>query len=107
MYSGRLKLHGENHQETIWSAGYLANSLYRTRRFDEGKALLHKVIPVARPGGWSDGRARESRARAGFSRKLKTLHRELAAHVWMRARTEDWGDSVEKILTDLHPHYCQ
>ena len=48
VYSGRLKLHGENHQETIWSAGYLANSLYRTRRFDEGKALLRKVIPVAR-----------------------------------------------------------
>ena len=38
VYSGRLKLHGENHQETIWSAGYLANGLYRTRRFDEGKA---------------------------------------------------------------------
>ena len=48
VYSGRLKLYGENHQETIWSAGYLANSLYRTRRFDEGKALLRKVIPVAR-----------------------------------------------------------
>ena len=48
VYSGRLKLHGENHQETIWSAGYLANGLYRTRRFDEGKALLRKVIPVAR-----------------------------------------------------------
>ena len=48
VYSGRLKLCGENHQETIWSAGYLANSLYRTRRFDEGKALLRKVIPVAR-----------------------------------------------------------
>ena len=48
VYAGRLKLHGENHQETIWSAGYLANSLYRTRRFDEGKALLRKVIPVAR-----------------------------------------------------------
>ena len=43
-----MKLHGENHQETIWSAGYLANGLYRTRRFDEGKALLRKVIPVAR-----------------------------------------------------------
>ena len=43
-----MKLYGENHQETIWSAGYLANSLYRTRRFDEGKALLRKVIPVAR-----------------------------------------------------------
>ena len=48
VYSGRLKLHGENHQETIWSAGYLANGLYRTRRFDEGKALLRKTIPVAR-----------------------------------------------------------
>jgi hypothetical protein len=48
VYSGRLKLYGENHQETIWSAGYLANSLYRTRRFNEGKALLRKVIPVAR-----------------------------------------------------------
>ena len=33
VYAGRVKLHGENHQETIWSAGYLANSLYRTRRF--------------------------------------------------------------------------
>jgi hypothetical protein len=48
VYSARLTLQGEEHQETIWSAGYLANSLYRTRRFDEGKALLRKVIPVAR-----------------------------------------------------------
>ena len=49
-YSGRLKLHGEEHHQTIAAAYNYANCLIdlgRLGRFEEAKALLRKMIPVA------------------------------------------------------------
>ena len=48
IYSGRLKLSGEEHERTLRAASNYAASLARLRRDEEAKALLRKTIPVAR-----------------------------------------------------------
>jgi tetratricopeptide (TPR) repeat protein len=48
VYSGRLKVNGEEHEETFRAANNYADSLNRQRRFEEVKPLLRKTIPVAR-----------------------------------------------------------
>ena len=48
IYRGRLKLNGEEHEDTLTAANNYANSLVYLRRFEEAKALLRKMIPVAR-----------------------------------------------------------
>ena len=48
VYSGRLELHGEEHEDTLLDAVNYANCLQQLRRFEEVKALLRKRMPVAR-----------------------------------------------------------
>jgi hypothetical protein len=48
VYSGNLRLHGEEHEETLAAANNYASSLNGLKRFEEAKALLRKTIPVAR-----------------------------------------------------------
>ena len=48
VYSGRLKLNGEEHEETLMQAYNYAVSLYGLQRYEETKALLRKTMPVAR-----------------------------------------------------------
>jgi tetratricopeptide (TPR) repeat protein len=48
VYSGRLKIHGEDHFDTLREANNYASSLNQHRRFGEAKALLRKTTPVAR-----------------------------------------------------------
>ena len=48
IYSGRLKLLGEEHLETIRAACNYASSLAGLQRFEEAKSFLRKTMPVAR-----------------------------------------------------------
>ena len=48
VYSGRLKLVGEEHPKTLLAANNYADSLCNLQRFEEGKALLRRLMPVAR-----------------------------------------------------------
>ena len=48
VYSGRLKLSGEEHRNTLIAASNYAKSLVRLERFKEAKSLLRKTMPVAR-----------------------------------------------------------
>jgi len=48
VYSGRLKLQGEEHTKTLEAANNYAASLKDLRRFEEAKALLRKTMPLAR-----------------------------------------------------------
>merc|ERR1712139_77925 len=48
IYSGRLKLNGEEHRQTLLAAANYAASLHDLKRFEEAKSLLRKTIPVAR-----------------------------------------------------------
>jgi len=47
-YSGCLKLHGEEHVETLLAANNYAEGLHSVQRFEEAKSLLRRQIPVAR-----------------------------------------------------------
>ena len=48
VYSGRLKLQGQEHELTFTAANNYASSLAQLHRFEEAKALLRRTIPVAR-----------------------------------------------------------
>ena len=48
VYSGRLKLSGEEHYDTLIAANNCAHSLVDLRRFEEAKTLLRKNVLVAR-----------------------------------------------------------
>ena len=48
VYSGRLKLNGEEHEMTLRAANNYAMSLIDIKRFEEAKRLLRKMTPVAR-----------------------------------------------------------
>ena len=47
VYSGRLKLHGHQHEKTLTAATNCASSLADLERFEEARALLRKTLPVA------------------------------------------------------------
>jgi hypothetical protein len=48
VYSGRLKLDGEEHPKTLIAANNYAASLFTLNRFEEARSVLRKIIPVAR-----------------------------------------------------------
>ena len=48
VYSGHLKLLGEEHSQTILNANNYVLSLLNLQRFEEVKALLRKTLPVTR-----------------------------------------------------------
>ncbi|CAH0373528.1 unnamed protein product [Pelagomonas calceolata] len=48
IYSGRLKLNGEEHPETLREANNYATTLSELQRYQEAKSLLRKTMPVAR-----------------------------------------------------------
>ncbi len=48
VYSGYLRLYGEEHEWTLMPAHNYVSSLVCLKRFEEAKALLRKMIPVAR-----------------------------------------------------------
>ena len=48
VYSGRLRLNGEEHEKSLIAANNYAHTLLELRRFEEARVLLRKTIPVAR-----------------------------------------------------------
>ena len=48
VYSGRLKLLGEENEDTLIAANNYANCLLNLERFEAAKPLLRKTIPMAR-----------------------------------------------------------
>ena len=48
VYSGELKLCGEENERTLVSANNYSCSLINLKRFEEAKALLRKSVPTAR-----------------------------------------------------------
>ncbi len=48
VYSGFLKLHGEEHPRTLLAANNYASSHNDLQRFVEAKSLLRRTVPVAR-----------------------------------------------------------
>ena len=48
VYSGRVRLYGEEQEESLHEAHNLANLLVHLERFEEAKSLLCDSMPVAR-----------------------------------------------------------
>jgi hypothetical protein len=48
LYSGCLRISGEQHKGTVIAAYNYTTALHASERFGESKSLLHKMIPVAR-----------------------------------------------------------
>ena len=48
VYSGRLKLSGEEHRDTLLAANNYAISLTFLKRFEESKSVLRQMTPLAR-----------------------------------------------------------
>jgi hypothetical protein len=48
VYSGRLKVNGEEHRDTFVAANNYANSFRVQDRFEEAKVVLRRMMPVAR-----------------------------------------------------------
>ena len=59
IYSGRVKLNGEEHRKTLIAASGYATSLQELKRFEEAKSLLRKTLPVA-PVSYTHLRAHET-----------------------------------------------
>ena len=47
-YSGRLKLQGEEHRDTLLTATNYAVSLMNLKRYGQAKSLLRKTMPISR-----------------------------------------------------------
>ena len=48
VYSGTLKLHGDQHPRTLLEANNYASILAKAGRYKEARSLLRKTIPVTR-----------------------------------------------------------
>ena len=56
VYSGLLRILGEEHQDTICAANNYAGNLSKLRRYQEAKSLLRRTVPVARRALGEDDR---------------------------------------------------
>ena len=103
VYSGRLRLHGEEHESTIRAALNYAASLGQLQRFGEAKSLLRKTIPVAQRvlGVSNDTALRMRWAYAGAicndtAATLDDLHEAVTT-------LEDVERTARRVLGGAHP----
>ena len=103
IYSGRLKILGEDHSETISAAYNYANSLGRQEHFEECKSLLLKVMPVMRRVlGESD----ETTLRMMWSYAAVLINNPSATLDDIReavSTLEDAGRIARRVLGGAHP----
>ena len=103
VYFGRVKLHGEEDEETLIAALNYSSSLVELRRLEEAKALQRKMMPVARRVlGDSDDitlKMRFGYARAFYKDKGATLDdlRECVTSL------EETSQTARRVLGGTHP----
>ena len=102
VYSGRLKLLGEEHPRTLLTANNCANSLLILERFEEAKRLLRKVIPVAQRALGAEHEITLS-IREDLSRAI--LDGDSSANEKRQAlqRLEDTVAVMRRVLGPAHP----
>jgi hypothetical protein len=103
VYSGRLKLDGEEHVATLREASNYAISLSHLQRFGEAKSLLRKSMPVARRvlGENNDLtiRLRQTYAKSLYEDDAATLN-DLREAVTMLVET---ARTARRVLGGAHP----
>ena len=103
VYSGDLRLYGEEHKETLIDSHNYANNLIRLERFGEVKQLLHKLLPVARrvlaEGDSTMLKMRKTYARALYRDPAVTLD-DVRGSVTTLEETER---TARRVLGGAHP----
>jgi len=103
VYSGRLKLNGEEHEETHRAANNYALSLVTLERYQEAKTLMRRTVPAARRVlGESHEmtlRTRWAYARALYMNNGATLD-DLREAV---TTLEDLERTTRRVLGETHP----
>jgi len=103
VYSGRVRLNGEKHRETLIAAHNYAASLILLKRFEEAKRVLRKVMPVARRV-LGEGSELTLKIRWGYAR---ALYEETSATLddLREAVTtlEDAGRTARRVFGAAHP----
>ena len=104
-YSGYLKLHGEEDEDTLIAAINYVASLGELERFGEAKSLLRKIMPVA-PHVLGEShettlRMRQSYAAALYNDPGATLE-DLREAV---TTFEDIGRIARRVLGGTHPYF--
>ena len=103
IYSGRLKLNGEEDRKTVIAANNYAISLASLQRFEESRSLLLKTMPVARrvlgEGDWITLQIRWGYAEAFYKDPCATLNdlREAVTSL------EDTVRIARRVLGSAHP----
>ena len=104
VYSGRLKLCGEENEYTLSAANNYANTLVKLKRYKEARSMLRKTLPVAqRALGESDSTTLKMRwvyAGALYEDPDATLD-DLREAV---ATLEDAGRIARRVFGGAHPH---
>jgi len=103
IYSGRLKLNGATHVETLRAANNYASSLNQLRCFEETKVLLRKTLPVARrvPG---EGNEVTLRMRLNYAHSLyKDAGATLDDLREAVTTLEDTERTARRVLGGAHP----
>tara|TARA_B100000459_G_scaffold141376_1_gene101133 strand:- start:53 stop:538 length:486 start_codon:yes stop_codon:yes gene_type:complete len=103
VYSGTLKLKGEQHSHTLHAANNYAFSLAQLKRSGEAKALLRRTIPVARRAlGENNGLTLKMRwiyAKALYDDPAATLDDLREAMTTL----EDAERIARRVLGSVHP----
>ena len=103
VYCGRVRLNGEEHNQTLVAANNYASILNELKRFEEAKALLRKILPVAR---------RVSGDSTDFTLKMRWIYAE-ALYSADGATLDDFREAVttledtertaRRVLGGAHP----
>ena len=103
VYSGILKIKGEEDRDSLLGAHNLASSFISLERFEEASSLMRKTIPVAQRVAGEDAevtlRMRWRYAEA-LCRDTAATHDDLCEAV---GTLEDAGQIARRVLGDAHP----
>ena len=103
VYSGRLKLSGNQHEETHMAANNYASSLNGLQRFAEARSLLLKATPVARRV-LGEGCITTLRMRTNYAEALCQDDRATLDDVREAVTTlEDTTRIASRVLGGAHP----
>ena len=103
VYSGLLRINGEEDRDSLLEAHNLASSFISLERFEEARSLMRKTIPVAQRVAGEDAevtlRMRWRYAEA-LCRDTAATHDDLCEAV---GTLEDAGQIARRVLGDAHP----
>ena len=103
VYHGSLRLLGEEDTDTLIAANNYADSLIKLERFEEAKAVLRRMLPVARRF-FGDGHEFVLKMRALYAQSLYADDRATLDDLREAVRTlEDLAPTTRRVMGGAHP----